>query len=97
MRQPPEIEEREPQQRTRKKTRRWCRGKVGVEHQVVRRPRDPRATWSRRTCGWWTLKTDGLWICIEQDVCTECGKILRDGLVNDCTVKAGMEEQEQAS
>lgn len=64
---PDEQRERTPSRR--KTTRRWCRGKVGVEHQTVIE-RDERKPWL--TCrhvnpGWWT--------CNHHEVCTVCGKI----------------------
>lgn len=73
---------------SRKNRRRWCRGRVGVEHQLAIRMGD-KYTASRRECGWayrnkpvdWRWQR---WICCEQEYCTACGKILRHFLGDAC-------------
>ena len=76
--------ERERPTRARKDRTRWCRGKVGVEHTPVLRPRDPGWGDQERVCHRYRW-AEHLWVCYEQIVCTSCGKILKDGLpVQDC-------------
>jgi hypothetical protein len=71
----------------RKNTRRWCKGKVGVEHTLVVRMRRDRS----KGCHWfaWSVRGKaiqrGAWICVEQEVCISCGKILRHTLGKNCT------------
>lgn len=74
--------------RSRKDRRRWCRGKVGVEHVLdVRlnkyteslRYHDP----GRPTCfrpEWWPTS----WWCSHERYCTRCGKILVASLDREC-------------
>lgn len=65
---------------TRKNTRRWCRGKEGVEHTVEMRRLWPE-TW--RYC-WQYPSFSGRQMCLHEYYCTTCGKRL--GLVEsrDC-------------
>lgn len=75
-------------QRQKRNTRRWCRGKVGVEHitEIRMRPHLTHIT----ECGWWPYRQKhklDLWICREQEVCTACGKILQHSLGDACTMK----------
>lgn len=77
-----------PRHRSRKNTRRWCRGKVGVEHDratrvsrnvTYRLTRDP----TSRVCyrpEWYPTS----WWCNHEHYCTVCGKILRWSLGEDC-------------
>lgn len=72
--------------RARKDTKRWCRGKVGVEHtpNVVLAA----AGWQRfggweKRCGWSSWKPAG-WMCRHQEVCSECGRIMREAFGKDC-------------
>lgn len=80
------TEPRQRPQRSRKNTRRWCKGKVGVEHVVETRlnkyadapwrhgkPACYRAEWY--ACRWW---------CNHERYCTTCGKILVASLDADC-------------
>ena len=73
-----------PRHRSRKDTRRWCRGKVGVEHQTE--VRLDRPAWKRDDVPdcyrpeWWPSS----WWCNHQEVCTVCNKILRWSLERDC-------------
>lgn len=65
----------------RKDTKRWCRGKAGVEHEPVisKRRGEP---WSTRGChppdAWqlrvWPFRT---WICVHDERCGNCGRVLR--------------------
>lgn len=75
-------------QRGRKNTRRWCRGKEGVEHvldvrlnkyTVYRRERNL----DRPTCyrTEWDLRR---WWCAHERYCTVCGKIIDWSLNDDC-------------
>lgn len=61
---------RAPHARSRRKdTRRWCRGKEGVEHRVeVRLFRDV-------SCRAWDTPSAG-WVCFHERVCVECGRRL---------------------
>jgi hypothetical protein len=71
--------------KARKDTKRWCRGKVGVEHtpeiQSDRRGLGPYPCrvppdWARWRSTWW---------CHHVERCSECGKILRHSLnVGEC-------------
>ena len=69
--------------RARKNTRRWCRGKVGVEHtpeiQSDHRGLGPCRVppgWARWRSTWW---------CHHVERCSECGKTLRHSLdVGEC-------------
>ena len=58
----------------RKDTRRWCRGKKGVEHTPETRIDKP-SWWTdengKEYCHYWTLTR--IWICRHQVVCTTCG------------------------
>lgn len=74
--------------RARKNRRRWCRGKVGVEHVLetrlskfvaYRRARG----WDHPTCyraEWWPQR----WWCNHERYCVNCGKILVVTLDDDC-------------
>lgn len=75
-------------QRRKKNTRRWCRGKEGVEHvletrldkyAVYRRERDPHALICYRA-EWWPRR----WWCSHERACVNCGKILVISLEDDC-------------
>ncbi len=75
-----------PQHRSRKNTRRWCRGKAGVEHQLavvkhayIGPPED-------RTCLWWPWGKEKYrtWHCCHVERCTECGKNLRHLVGREC-------------
>lgn len=74
-------------QRRRKNTRRWCRGKEGVEHVTeVRLSKDATYRAERgmpSTCyraEWY----DRRWWCSHEEVCIKCGKIIRWTLDDDC-------------
>ena len=59
--------------RSRKNTRRWCRGKPGIEHH----PELTIRQWGYLRgdpCHYWAVL--GEWICYHVQRCTECGKIL---------------------
>lgn len=81
----PPVEERIRPGRAKKDRRRWCRGKVGIEHTTAIRDKNPRWRYNEQICGNPKhLRLFG-WICYEQEYCTECGKILRHTLGKDCT------------
>lgn len=73
-------------QRARKNTRRWCRGKIGVEHEPILvgsyRPCAPAPEWAnavmRRLCG-------GDWWCGHRSECANCGRVLNPRIASsDC-------------
>jgi hypothetical protein len=74
--------------KARKNTRRWCRGKVGLEHRPVldyrsfiKSYRDE--PYCRVPPSWSPSKMD--WWCRHVEKCSECGKILRHKLnVGEC-------------
>jgi hypothetical protein len=63
---------------SKKDTRRWCRGKVGVPHSTVLQLA-AYAVAFKRTCQatkdgtWWAQRAP--WACHHQRVCETCGKI----------------------
>ena len=76
-----------PRHRSRKNTRRWCRGKIGVDHVLdVRLDRYGEMLWRRdkapcyrpswRPASWW---------CNHERYCTRCGKILDASLNDECS------------
>lgn len=75
-------------QRGRKDTRRWCRGKVGVEHVVETRVNKHATYRVERGVGtpscyraeWWPSR----WWCNHEVACVNCGKILVVSLEDDC-------------
>jgi hypothetical protein len=74
--------------RSRKNRRRWCRGKVGVDHVLdVRVSRlavyRTERGWPTPTCyraEWWPTR----WRCQHERYCVSCGKILDHTLGDDC-------------
>lgn len=73
--------------RGRKDRRKWCKGKVGVVHQTEIRLGD-KYTYAMKVCQMWQpSKRWGRWICVEQEVCSRCGKILRHSLGPACTMR----------
>ena len=89
-----------PGHRTKKDRKRWCKGKVGVEHVVVIResknyrwmltkygPDSPRTR-----CHWvrhhWSSRNDPVWSCRHERACETCGKIMMhhyyDAIGKDC-------------
>jgi hypothetical protein len=74
--------------RARKDTRRWCKGKVGVEHTLAIVP-DSRYSWMKDGCRWvpytvWGGPKTGRvknwrWSCQHHEVCSVCGKHFRSG------------------
>lgn len=77
MRKPAETL-RPPRTRSKKDTARWCRGKVGREHEPVtrldrsgyRRPCGPTPEWAARF-------NRAPWICRHETHCAACGKVLQ--------------------
>jgi hypothetical protein len=89
----PEPAKRAP---ARKDTRHWCKGKEGREHGPVIEFRP----WSvsDKDCRWasrWTY--DGVkWHCLHAEVCSSCGKVLRDWgtlAATECPAYPGSDEQ----
>lgn len=70
----------------RKDTRRWCRGKVGVEHVLVIQ----KASWSRNfPCRMFSYRRGpnfpAAWVCRHQRACENCGKIIDHSIkVDEC-------------
>lgn len=74
-----------------KNTKKWCRGKVGVEHVLdIRKGRyfeslgdrvicRWRATWKGWSHGGWDA-LDPKWLCFHEEYCVNCGKITRTQL-----------------
>lgn len=82
-----------PSHRARKDKRRWCRGKVGVEHTPAIRFSQHRDWWANHpknprevSCAWWPWGVYAYkrWSCYHEEACTSCGKILRHSLERDC-------------
>lgn len=73
--------ERKP--KSKKNTKRWCKGKVGREHvgEIALNP-----IWGKSDCGersWWP----GRWACYHMLACKNCGKRLQWALrVQECPV-----------
>lgn len=80
----PDEEDRTPRRRRKKDTRRWCRGKVGVEHQPVI-VRDHWGWTADQECGLrdWVVGRDPDWFCFHREVCDNCGKVLRHKLSDE--------------
>lgn len=84
--------------RARKDRRRWCRGKVGVEHVlVIQKSKNDR--YVNSDCEWrcehhwsaflygkrWVSTDEVFWHCRHQRACANCGKILEHyGVGPDC-------------
>lgn len=86
-----------PRGRGRKDTKRWCRGKVGTEHE----PRVEYRSQYGHACGWmwWYrggVKDSGYWSCHHSEVCQRCGKVLRHLKAEECPVFAGQLEMARA-
>lgn len=74
--------------RSRKNTRRWCKGKPGREHQVAV---TLRARWGHDDCHqprWRTTtgKPGREWLCYHVESCTACGKVLRCLKDEECPI-----------
>jgi len=82
--------------RGQKDRRRWCRGKVGVEH----KPTVVLDSWLGRTCGlskvgkWEQYRTYKSWViigtewrCHHIEQCINCGKKLRHLAGEECPIK----------
>lgn len=77
------------QPRAHKDRRRWCRGKAGVEHELVF-GRLRNHWYFRRTCGWLEQNWRGpwaWWLCAEQEYCASCGRVFAESLGARCTVR----------
>lgn len=90
-----------PASPAKKDKKKWCRGKVGVSHDLMMGYPRNQAGW-RKECRWvakckWVIVDDHRewtvinpkdhWLCSESEFCRNCGKVLRDGLGEDCTRK----------
>lgn len=82
-----------------KNTRKWCRGKAGVEHEEeIILGRD---TYRRKTeCGWsplWSVERQDYtvsWYCNHHVVCKNCSKVLDDKIFRtECPAYPGTTEQ----
>lgn len=72
-------------QRGRKNTRRWCKGKVGVEHVTeVRLNKHATSPWRNGTPPCYRADWSKHWWCNHEEYCTRCGKTTRASLENDC-------------
>ena len=71
-----------PAHRSRKNTRKWCRGKVGVEHQLAVETRF-RYGWEPRPCHWYPW-AESNWGCYHVQRCTACRKILHELRNREC-------------
>ena len=66
-------------QRAKKNTRKWCKGKVGVEHEIEIVRHHYYASHDRK-CHWWDIVLRGgevkdrRWICYHAQRCVFCGK-----------------------
>lgn len=76
---------------TKKDTKRWCRGKVGVAH--TPEVRFDKFFAGRQVChertAEWAIRLSGPgWKCFHQKVCTNCGKITQHWLTDtkECPV-----------
>jgi hypothetical protein len=82
----PQIRDRVRPVRGRKNRRRWCRGKVGVEHELELTVWDIYLSRGITECyRYQPGKRWTRWVCVEQERCTQCGKILRHTLGPECT------------
>lgn len=90
VRRAPQIGDRIRPEHRRKDRRRWCRGKVGTEHHTALSVWSVYAARGITECHQYQPgKRWTRWICVEQERCTQCGKILRHTLGSDCsTLKA---------
>jgi hypothetical protein len=63
----------------RKNTKRWCKGKVGREHQPVIVYDERYLRWHKEchVAPSWAYRSMKGWYCIHLEVCTNCGKHLR--------------------
>lgn len=69
----------EPKPRSKKNTRKWCKGVTGREHVLVIQ-KDPRWNWACENGRTW-------WPCAHQEVCETCGKVLRWNIpVEECPI-----------
>lgn len=71
-----------------KNTKKWCKGKTGVEHKPeIRKSRYHASMGDKAFCRWvprWTGWRSGgwdyknpRWLCFHEEFCTTCGKITR--------------------
>lgn len=83
----------------RKDRRRWCRGKVGVEHQseVVLDPQWGRVCresrigkWEQHTSYKTWVTVGSHWSCCHIEQCVECGKKLRHLTPEECPLRTAV-------
>jgi hypothetical protein len=87
----PKVTDENPVRHTRRSTKQWCKGKVGVEHaseitldryteSLRRYPRQDGSESKWRQCGWinWSWRRNESWHynCRHRRRCANCGKIL---------------------
>lgn len=75
-----------PRHRSRKNTRRWCRGRTGVEHVLeVRLNKYAEAPWrhGQPPCYRVDWRLNGWW-CNHERYCVTCGKIIDVSLDGEC-------------
>jgi len=91
------------QERTRsapakKDRRRWCKGKIGVEHKLEVMLRKPMQIGDRIediTCRYpsWGTRSWCPWMCFHKRECVTCGKILEHGLGIECPLWTSPQEK----
>lgn len=74
-----------PRHRSRKDRKRWCRGKVGVEHVPETVLRARRYVWSDGGPACFRPEWNPeRWHCWHRIRCASCGRTLRDGVGREC-------------
>lgn len=91
----------------RKDRRAWCKGKHGIEHAGAIILDARQAGWrSKNGCQWtpsWGIRLQEYgthWLCEHREVCTRCGRILRESsqlAVEECPAYPGSGEQRAAA
>lgn len=79
----------EPKHRARRDTRRWCRGKPGIEHTpAIVLPDNLYSRWRGQACRWMWWGRPGhefaMYRCHHRWQCTTCGRKLRDMRPDEC-------------
>ncbi|HEX4393325.1 MAG TPA: hypothetical protein VH084_17550 [Mycobacterium sp.] len=87
-----------PTPRAKKDRRRWCKGKVGVDHKLIIQ-KSKNSHYAQVCCGWrcehhwtaflhgkrWTATGEVFFSCRHQRACVNCGKILEHyGVGREC-------------
>jgi hypothetical protein len=86
-----EADDRYRSPRSRKNRRRWCKGKVGVEHVPGEPVPGTHGGWRLHhgvplcdSAPEWAHTLVGLWWCNHQVRCERCARVLVDGLGEKC-------------